>query len=419
MRRPLRVELLRGTAPAAALATAGGTVWMLSVHTNAWAGRWAGLAGYFRSTLLILCALMVAAGAWQAGRERRRAMGEMLTSTARPAWQPMLVAWFAVALGGTIGTVAVLGGAALLIAPAATYVGHGWWWALLVGLLALWTAAALGVFVGRLVPFRAVAPVAGLATFVGLSAATYRSNDRASWLSPIQDTNLAAGQFIPGELHLTQAAWLLALAAALLALASRLRWATLLTVALAATAAVPFLTGPRVGRLPTDPQAIEPVCTVDGPTVCVARINAFILGDVAAVTQPLLARMTKIPGAPTRVADLDTLPDGQYPEDHVDTVWLNLSEQPRALGGLARGDSLRHMFGQASLPTCDGVAEEADRTQYVAREWLTDEPQPFADLPTDQLRALPPDQQRAWFGEYLAAARGCDQERLVQLGARL
>ncbi|RKR86439.1 hypothetical protein BDK92_0665 [Micromonospora pisi] len=415
MRRPLRVELFRGTAPAAALATAGGTVWMLGVHTDAWAG----LAGYFRSTLLVLCALMVAAGAWQAGRERRRAMGEMLTSTARPAWQPMLVAWFAVALGGTIGTVSVLGGAAVLIAPVATYVGQGWWWGLLVGLLALWTAAALGVLVGRLVPFRAIAPVAGLATFVGLGAGTYLSNDRVAWLSPVQDTDLTAGQFIPGELHLTQAVWLLALTAALLALAARLRWTTLLTVTLAATAAVPFLTGPRIGRLPTDSRAIEPVCTVDGPPVCVARINAFILDDVATVTQPLLARMTRIPGAPIRVADLDTLSDGQYPEDHVDTVWLNLSEQPRALGGLARGDSLRRLFGRASLPTCDALPEEADRTQYVAREWLTDEPQPVADLPTDQLRALPPDQQRAWFGEYLAAARDCDQEHLVQLGERL
>ncbi len=59
VRRPLQVELLRGTAPSAALAMFGGAVWMLCVHADVWAGRWAGLVGYFRVCLVILCALMV------------------------------------------------------------------------------------------------------------------------------------------------------------------------------------------------------------------------------------------------------------------------------------------------------------------------------------------------------------------------
>ncbi|SCF20781.1 hypothetical protein GA0074695_4342 [Micromonospora viridifaciens] len=421
MRRPLRVELARGTAPAAALAIAGGTVWMLCVHTDAWAGRWAGLAGYFRVCLLILCALMVAAGTWQAGRERRRGMGELLASTPRPAWQPLLVSWLSVALAGTAGAIAVLGGAAVLVGARATYPGRDWWWVLLVGLLALGAAAAFGVLVGRLIPFRTVAPIAGVATYVGLGAATYVDANRATWLSPARD-NLRAELLIPGELHLAQAAWLLALTATLLVLAARLRWTAVVAVALTAAAAVPIVTGPPIGRLPADPRAIEPVCTTDGPPVCVARVNAFLLDDVAAAAQPLLARMAGIPGAPTRAADSTTEPDGPVPEQ-ADTVWLNLLEQPRVFGGLATVSELRAGFRQLTEPFCDDLrlaySPEADKAQKVALGWLLDEPQTLPDLPADRLRALPPDQQRAWFGEYLAAARACDGKRLAELGARL
>ncbi|MEV6925449.1 ABC transporter permease [Dactylosporangium sp. NPDC051485] len=414
------MELLRGTAPAVALAATGGMVWMLCVHTDAWAGRWAGLAGYFRVCLLILCAMMVAAGAWQAGRERRRGMGEVLASTPRPAWQPLLVSWLSVSLAGTAGVVAALAGAAALIGSRATYAGRDWWWVLLVGLLALWTAAALGVLVGRLVPLRTVAPIAGVATYAGLGAAIYVDSSRATWLSPARD-GLRAELLVPGDLHLAQAAWLLALTAALLALAARLRWVAALAVALAAAAAVPIVAGPRVGRLPTDPRAIEPVCTTAGPQVCVARVNAFLLDDVAAATQPLLARVAGIPGAATRAADSTIRPDGEV-LGQTETVWLNLLQQPRVFGGLATVGELRDGFRQMTDPYCDGVqdgaqgaySEKANRARKVALEWLLDEPQP-----TDRLRALPLEQQRAWFGEFLAAARACDGNRLIELGERL
>nr|WP_244161719.1 hypothetical protein [Micromonospora eburnea] len=63
------------------MAMFGAGVWMLAVHPDDWAGRWAGLANYLRVSLLILCALMIAAGAWQSGRERRRDIDELIAST--------------------------------------------------------------------------------------------------------------------------------------------------------------------------------------------------------------------------------------------------------------------------------------------------------------------------------------------------
>ncbi|MEU7172005.1 MULTISPECIES: hypothetical protein [Micromonospora] len=89
---------------------------MLAVHPDDWAGRWAGLANYLRVSMLILCALMIAAGAWQSGRERRRDIDELIASTPRPGWQPLVMAWLAVTVAGVAGLLVAFAGAAVLIA---------------------------------------------------------------------------------------------------------------------------------------------------------------------------------------------------------------------------------------------------------------------------------------------------------------
>ncbi|MEV0729536.1 hypothetical protein [Polymorphospora sp. NPDC050346] len=415
MRRQLRVELLRGTAPAAALVMFGASVWMFAVHQDDWAGRWAGLASWVRQSMLILVALMVAAGAWQAGRERRRQIGDLLASTARPAWQPMLVGWLAVSLAGTAGLLAALAGAAVLVGRLATYVGGDWWWTLAVGVLALWTASALGVLVGRLVPLRVAAPIAGLAAYVGLGIATYLPVGAGAWLTP----GLPYGgveRLVPDGTHLRQTAWFVALTALLLAVAARRIWVALVCGALAAASVVPIVTGPLPRHFRTDLAAVEPVCTVEGPQVCVARINAYLLDDVAAVVQPVLRRVDGIPGAPWRAADAVTAPPGHSTVDDDGTIWVGLDGQSKAFGGLERLDWLRASTdGFLSFYCGDGPHDQGvyDATM-LARSWLHQEP-PYGDVPIDRLLARPMPQQRAWFAEYLAASRVCDLTRLSEL----
>ncbi|MGI5148578.1 hypothetical protein ACQEVC_19730 [Plantactinospora sp. CA-294935] len=419
MRRPLRVELRRGTAPGAALLMFGVGGWLLAVHPEDWGGRWAGLAEYLRTSLMVLCALMVAAGAWQAGRERRRGIDELLGSAARPGWQPLVVAWLAVSLAGTAGLLTAFLGAAVLVGRVATYAGGGWWWTLAVGVLALCAAAAFGVLVGRLVPLRVVAPVAGLGTYLGLAVLTYWDTSGVSWLSPVHPGS-GPERLLPAGTHALQAGWLLALTGTLLALAARLRRAALLAGLLAVAVAVPIATGAGAGHLRADPGAVEPTCTTEGPPVCVARINGFLLDDLTPLVQPVLRRMTGIPGAPTRAADVALQVDGEPTGPADGTLWLNLGSQSTATGdGLANLGWLRADLRQVVTPNCHRQFSRPDRRIYptfdAARAWLFEE-RPAPDTRVGRLYALSLDDQRAWFAAFLDAAHRCDVPRLVALG---
>ncbi|MFD6753654.1 ABC transporter permease [Micromonospora gifhornensis] len=419
MRRILRTELRRGTAPWAAAAMCGAGVWMLAVHPEDWGGRWAGLVNYLRTSLLILCALMVAAGVWQAGRERRRGIDEMVNSTPRPGWQPVLVAWLAVTLAGTVGVLVAFAGAAVLVAPVATYAGDGWWWTLLVGVLALGAATAGGMCVGRLVRLRLAAPVAGLAAYLGLAILTYWDTKSAVWLAPVQVAQ-AAYQVVPGRVVAWQAGWLLALTVALLALAARRWYAAALAGALAVGVAVPIVTGPGPNRLLTDPDAVALVCTDSGPQVCVARIHAFLLDDVTPIVQPALARIEGIPGAPDRAMDDAARPVDQPQVPGDGTIWLHLDQQATVRGGLANQDWLASDLRAVTELNCryydhDREDERADLTGGLAHAWLFEMPASPV-VPVDRLYALPMPAQRAWFADYLRAAAACDLPTLIRLG---
>ncbi|MFI7079620.1 hypothetical protein ACIBO1_20180 [Micromonospora sp. NPDC049903] len=421
MRRVLGVELRRGTAPAAALAMFGIGVWLLVIHPDDWGGRWAGLANYLRMSMLVLCALMVAAGAWQSGRERRRDMDELIASTPRPRWQPLAVAWLAVTLSGTAGLLAAFAGAAVLVARVATYAGGGWWWTLIVGVLALAAAGALGVLVGRLVPLRVAAPIAALASYLGLAVVAYGDGTAWAWLSPLYG-GWAAHSLIPARITVLQAAWLVTVTALLLAAAARWRRAALLAGVLAITVAVPIVIGRDTRHLPADPAALELVCTSSGPQVCLSRINAFLFDDVTAAVQPVLERLDGIPGAPSRAVDEAAKPIGQAFGEDDDTVWLSLGHQSTALGGLASPDHLRADLRQITRAVCadpTGVRRIDQRvywTDELAAEWMLDESATIADAPIARLRAMPEHAQRAWFADYLAAADRCDEQTLIRLG---
>ncbi|MEU6022940.1 hypothetical protein [Micromonospora sp. NPDC047134] len=419
MRRILRTELRRGTAPLAAAAMCGAGVWMLVVHPEDWGGRWAGLANYLRTSLLILCALMIAAGAWQAGRERRRGIDEMVGSTSRPGWQPVLVAWLAVTLAGTLGVLLAFAGAAALVVPVATYSGGGWWWTLLGGVLALGVATAGGMCVGRLVRWRLAAPVAGLAAYLFLGILTYWDTEGVAWLIPVQDGR-SAYQVAPGPVVAGQAGWLLALTVTLLALAARRWMAAALAGVLAMGVAVPTATGPDPYRLPVDPEAVALVCTDTGPQVCVARIHAFLLDDVTPLVQPVLTRLDGIPGAPDRAVDDAARPVDQPQVPGDGTIWLHLDQQATVRGGLANQDWLEYDLWAVTGSNCphdddDREAERAHLAGELAHAWLFEVPA-SPDVPIDWLYALPMPAQRAWFADYLRAAADCDLPTLIRLG---
>lgn len=419
MRRALWVELRRGTAPYAALAMFGAGVWVLAAHPDDWGGRWVGLADYLRVSLLVLCPLMVCAGAWQAGRERRRDIGELIAATPRPGWHSLVAAWLAVTLAGVAGTAVAFGGAAVLVARVATYAGGDWWQRAAVGVLALAAASAGGVLVGRRVPLRVAAPIAGLATYLGLGILTYW-NAAPARLSPAYDGRRMYS-LVPEWVTEWQATWLVALTVLLLAVAVR-RWrVALLAGGVAVAAAVPISTGPSWNRAPADPAAVELVCTSGGPEVCLTRVNAFLLDEVAAVAQPILARLDGIPGAPRRAVDHTVRPAGASVAEDADTVWLYLDFQATAFGGLANAEGLRTAFRQEAGWECsyslgtDEFDQRIHQVDDIATDWLLDGSVLWAEGASAGLRELPPSAQRAWYADYLDAVGRCDLPALVRL----
>jgi hypothetical protein len=403
--RILRADLRHGTPPLVALLTAIAMTWMLVVHPDAWAGQWTGLSTYLRVSLLILIPLLVAGGAWRIGRERRAQLDELLATAPRPDWQPMLAAWAAVTLGGLAGVVPPLAVAMILIGPRATHVGAGWWWTVLVGLVALATAAAFGVLLGRFVPLRLVAPVAGIAVYLGLAVPIYLHESPWTRLSPVIGYAGPADVW-PVAYHAWQAAWLLALGAVLLALASR-RWVAttvpaLITVGLLV---VPARAGADFGEAGTDAGAVAVVCTGRVPQVCVTRVHGFLLDDVAAVLEPQLRRLDGVPGAPVRAVD-DLARD-----ERADTLRVSLTQQAGLFGKPANPEWLRAEITSLLHDTdCPPPQPDdlADETLREAWNWLQ-------GLPTDGLASLPGDRQKEWISRVLAAARACDRDELRKL----
>ncbi|MBO3738138.1 hypothetical protein [Actinoplanes flavus] len=407
--RILRIELRHGSAALAALATAVGLTWVLVANPAQWVGQWGGLAVYLRMCLLVLCPLFLAAGAWQAGRDRRARTVELLGTVPRPAWHPMLTGWAAVTLGGLCGLALPLLVAAAMTARLATYAGPGWWGPLPTVPIGLAAASALGVLIGRRFPGRFTAPVAGLALYVGLALPAYFPDSRWAVLSPATD-EFRSYVLWPASFHTWQAAWLGLLAAVFLLLATRRWWAAVVPAALAGT----LLVALPPDEPAEDPGALALVCTERAPRVCVTRINEFLLPDVDAVLRPGLERLAGIPGTPVEAVEENARrPGGHRPG----TAWFSLLDQATLTGGVARRDWLETTFrsslGDDGCPpppdsTGDPVEDASWRTELAAFLWMEGDPPP-------ELTALPGQRQREWIGRVFAASRACDRAELARL----
>ncbi|HET6918398.1 MAG TPA: hypothetical protein VFI46_02915 [Jiangellaceae bacterium] len=442
--RALRTELLRGTAPYAALAFAASGAALLYNETEDWAGRWAPLAQYLRVMLIVLVPLAVAAGAWQAGRERRRRINELLGSTPRPEWQRVIVAWGAVTVGMSAGLLAVWLSGAMLVAPVATYLGRGWWWTLGIAFVGLAAGSAIGVAIGRVIPGRVVGPVAGVLTYIVLGYTAYDTERGVSWLAPSMGYAGDGGLYLPPSFHFLQALWLGALTATVLVLvgARRKLWA-LVPAGMAVAAALPIANGPGYDRWISDPVAREPVCVPGPPEVCVARVNEFLLDELAPRAQEALARWAGVPGGFVRTVDSsmrDERDGGPWPDQ---TMVIAVTQFATPTGGLSEreqyGGSFQNLFASAAASViaqrCDPDSEFVWRATDVVWAWAggdsgEDEAAELVDgngnrveSPTspdlERLLAMPEAEQKAWMGRFLAASRNCDEAAFTELMAEL
>ena len=259
----------------------------LLAHQRYWVGEWAGSSYYLRSLLILLGPVVVAAAAWQGGREDRRGVGELFASTSRPQLHRTLAAVASPASWAAAAFLLVAGAAGVATTSRASYGGP------LLGVLASALAAvlalaALGYAAGRLVRWRVTTPLVALATFIAIAALSYRS-DGVRFLSPGVDLTGLPDRRPVGWWPVASAGFFLALAAAVVAfVATRRRWLGVPLLALAVLAGVPIVRAGE-GGFTVDRRGEALVCRQNGAVqVCLLRRHSRQLAAVAAVVQPVL-----------------------------------------------------------------------------------------------------------------------------------
>lgn len=432
-RRVLRSELLRSSAPVTAVATLIVSAFMMHWFATSsprpfgfgdynWPGHWMPLATAVRAVVWLLAAVTVAAGAWQASRNRRRRVRDQVASTARPAWRSLVVSWAAITLGAFVGLVVVVLIAGALVASVATYATPWWWMVLLVGLPALAATTALGFALGTIAPFRLTAPVVAVASLIAAWLTLFQQLDHwalgewplPAWkiLTPVVPVGPGVGAYPRLSVSLWQLLWFVAVVIGVLMLVgARRKWLAVLPGALALVAAVPLLT--LDGQLKTDRAASEPVCTDDEPVVCLPRTEAFALEDAAGVARDFLHRFDGVRGGPTRA-------DGSDVSVQVDDVNLTGDVPRSGVGVQWAWPVTEHRCNERAW--AGRTRQEIPNMLAVADAWGFDKPSAWpgqADRAYQTLRDLPEEAQKEWLGDFITALDSCDEPELNRLATGL
>lgn len=173
-----------------------------------------------RTTGRVLCTELLRGTAPPAALAFVAASAAML----RPRWQPVVVSWAAVTLGMVAGLLLAWGAAAAVIAPVASHHNGAWMLTLAVAVAGIAAAAALGVVMARLVRSRLVAPVAALAVYIAAAVFSYEDGWRGVMLVPSLGYAGTGTSSLASGLQLRQLLWFGALTATLLVLGATRRW---------------------------------------------------------------------------------------------------------------------------------------------------------------------------------------------------
>jgi hypothetical protein len=442
--RILRIELRRSTALLGALLVATVGVFVLYTSNSRYLS-WMELVVTQRDIMQLMWPLGLGLGAWQALRERRSRIDELVASTARPRWLRVPPILAAMALAVLAGYLVMLAGAGGHVRYPDSYFPVGAAPIIAIGALSLVAAVWLGLALGSLLPSPLTPPLLVVAGFAGLAILPptllpQEGRPGTALLLPILQTpRNGAVELMTLSLRasLSQALWLAVLAAAgvtLFAAARRpTRAAAVLPVVLGAAIAVPAMPRHLAQAWVPDRNAVAIVCSGTAPTLCVPRVHAHFLDELRAPAHDAVTILAeKLPPAPTRVVlytvEKSGPPAGPRPADT-----LMASPSWEDSGQLASRRQLDYdlLVGAGTWPCPPATGKRNDQVRYELRyiaaryavaRWLIGDTG-RASIPSDMkdgdavvalveqvsdvLRALPPDEQRARVTAYRTAELGC------------
>ncbi|MEU4221169.1 hypothetical protein, partial [Actinoplanes sp. NPDC026623] len=282
--------------------------------------------------------------------------------------------------------------------------------------------------VGRLLPSPVTAPALAAAGIGLLTVAQVTPRDR-EWLalvfSPIFGmASYTDYQTVYGRVSAAQAVWLAALAvtgAALLASGgARSRLAALLPAVLGAALAIAIVPRFEFVANPVDPVAQQPVCADGSPRVCVSRVHAGLLPEVAPLARQAMTMLAKLPDPPSQAhEDTTTFYPDASPPRRPDTVLI-----PVRVDGSGHLDEaagiIPEMLYAAGANTHGCPEPPSTEVARAAGAWLSGhEPVPeYADEPAELnpaavtlwqgLRRLSPNEAAARVAAVRQAALACE-----------
>jgi hypothetical protein len=323
--RPLTIELRRSSAVAAsALFTALTLVLFFSMTgpwthgSGAWDLQWNGLVTWQRNMLVFGWPLVLGAGALLGARDNRSKIGELLSTTARPATLRALPQAGALALAVAVGYLAVFVVGAVQVIGNDGLFTFTWLPTLLVGLLVVVGGGLLGMGLGRVLPSVLTPPavaVVGLVVSAGFEIISGRTAgesqllpNRIALLGPALEGTSNAFGTLAGRVDLAQALWFAGMAATgfllLVAKNVRSRLLAALPILLGAAIALPILPAVAAQNFVLEPTSVALVCDDHGARVCVTKAHENLLGALEVPAREALRELSKVPGGPTSVEEL-------------------------------------------------------------------------------------------------------------------
>ena len=383
--------------------------------------------------------------AWAGSREGRRKTGDLLGTTARPAWARQLAALTGTMFWLVLAFLAAVAGLYIQIAHAVTWGGPPLW-PVAVGVVALVTICVVGFTAGALFPGRFTAPLVAVAAVVLHLVGTHAVNDPnlpslhdllslGTSLPPYDigvfyhvplDVPIAQVMFMGGiavaavgVLALSPGRWLRAVSAALVAagLAASVT-AYDLTGTAKLTAAgwdIPALHDAAAGR----PVPYTPDCAKTGFEVCVHPAFGTYLDAAAAALDPVAAQIAGLPGAPVRAEQVPYAPPfysspiaGKPPvyEFTVTITWVS----PAVAGPLVQLGLLSDFIGGPAYERSGnlGPAQQAVMSALLTAvgvsaqaQALNGPPAPQVAAAANRFAALSPAARHAWLAAHLTALR--------------
>ncbi|CAM5241092.1 hypothetical protein GCM10010329_44970 [Streptomyces spiroverticillatus] len=454
--RILRIELRRSVAPWAGGVVLVAALAFLLLLPGAWAsdnvswtGQWTSMAFWTRYPLFFLWPLAVGLGALQGLRDHRSAMGELLTSTPRPARHR------ATAVAGTMALTLVVGfgllvaiGAVRVLAGDTTYNSLAWLPISAVGALALGAGAVLGMGVARALPSVLTPPALAVVALIANNFLRHTQSSESE--VPVSGVPNALALLSPGvaevrdtlltlalPVHLGQTLWLLGLAVTgvglLVAVRARARLLALVPLVAGGALALVLLPGDARDTYVVDRAAAAQVCEGE---VCLTRARQARLDAWAAPGKEALRALRLTLGAQAPAGIRERVAPralSATPERPRDAVLVDFDDP---MYTAAEGKRLtRALTAQGLIPLChprsateSGTQEDA-AAQRIAVAWTFGEElrplegtsYPLAGFPDpavavwQKFGALPRAEQQKRLGAAHTAAVSCSGDALTVL----